>query len=512
MKNKLFVILLMFLAVNSYGQQFSSDFKSIQVNKKLRDFPDKFNLSSPLNACITLINIVVNGKDGLLRSVSTVLNETPEPTAPDSKFNEQEKERILNATIKEVVVFKDSVACCIIELGKSDFSLRVFLLENGKWVNRCEDGRMSLKESYRYCSKFANYFHHELPSFNARAIVPTDTASFVNYIVEKGVNPKEFVLDKLNKNKLVIYGEIHCRKASWDLLGEVVCDKRFTENTGVVFLEMGSDEQADIDKFLANDTIDKELLLDVFREYIFEGWNDKGRFDFMIEIWKLNKKLPANKQIKIIAVDTPRPFSTFHSKADMIKNDEMAGDRDEYMANAVLSYLKSTKDARNALFIVGTGHVCKTLESAGKKLSQKMPNDTYTIFAHAPQTENFNIVSDKIRYGMFDYAFYKSGNQPIAFDLKNSPFGKEPFDGLHNDGFGLYQDNYDGYLFFGPLDKEPKGEILLDLYSEKFVLELDRRCQFYGDSLVGVWGLKELSKKAVIEKVLKDNKSKTRWE
>ena len=234
-------------------------------------------------------------------------------------------------------------------------------------------------------------------------------------------------------------------------------------------------------------------------------------FDFVVSIWQINKKLPADKKIRIIAADTPRPFNTFLTKDDMINNDAKY-DRDEFMENTILNYIKSNKDNRNSLFVVGTAHICKSLESAGKKLSEKMPNDSYAIFVHSPRTDNNKEVSDRIRYGVFDNAFYKSENQPIAFDLKNSPFGKEPFDGLYNDGFGSYQENYDGYIFLGPLDKEPNGEILLDLYSDKFIIEMDRRLRLEDTSLNEDWGLKELSKKAVIEKVLESNNTKTRWE
>lgn len=95
---------------------------------------------------------------------------------------------------------------------------------------------------------------------------------------------------------------------------------------------------------------------------------------------------------------------------------------------------------------------------------------------------------------MFDYAFYKSGDQPVALELKNSPFGNELFDGLYYDGSGTYQDNFDGYLFLGSLDKEPNDECLVDLYSDKFILEMDRRLRLEGSSLKEDWGLNELSK------------------
>ena len=509
MKNWLIFLVVSLMSLMTYGQELPSDFKIFQVNKKIKDFPDTIDLSSPLKSCISYYYISINGQDRLLYRVSTIIHKAdmPDSTIADSKVSEEVKTQYLNITIKEILVYKDSVACAICDIGRPYYSIRCFTLENGKWVNFCEDGRNSISESRIYFVKRANQYLHALPSFNSLAVIPTDTLSYINYLKNNGYDPIEFILDKLSKYKLVMLGEIHRRKVSWDFLKNVVNDERFPRNTGVIFMEMASHKQKDIDKFLANDTIDKELLLNVFREYVDVGWNDKGMFDFIIEVWKINKKLPNDRRIKIIAADTPRPFSSFQSLNDMINNDAKY-DRDEFMASTILNYVNSMEDNRNALFISGTSHICKTIESAGSIISKKILNNSYTIFEHSPRNDD-----GRIRYGMFDYAFYKTGDHPIAFELKNSPFGKEPFDGLYPEGFGRYQDNYDGYIFFGSLDNEPNGEILLDLYSDKFINEIDRRLHLEGTSLKEDWGLKEVSRNAVIKKILENQaQTKTKWE
>jgi hypothetical protein len=296
-----------------------------------------------------------------------------------------------------------------------------------------------------------------------------------------------------------MFGEIHRRKVSWDFLQDVVKDKKFIEKTGVIFMELGADKQKDIDKFLANAFIDNELLLNVFRDYMLVGWNDKGKFDFIKSIWLINKSLPPDKKVKILLIDTPRPPDSYKSKEAMRAN-AVKYDRDEFMADTILNYLKSSNDKRNALFIVGTGHVSEASKSAGAILCKKLPQATYAIFQHSPRVDNIIPIDERLRHGIFDYSFYKFENKPTAFEIKNSPFGKEPFDGLY----------YDGYIFLGSLDNEPNGEILFDLYSDNFIKELDRRYQIMGSSLKDEWELPETSKKAIVEKLLSDNSS-TRW-
>jgi len=512
MRNLIIVFILSILPFRIYSQKNVIDFKTIKINKKVSDFPDSFNLSSPLKSFITYKYILYNGKDRLIRSVSTVINGAfcPDSTAPDSNVDENRKKEILETNIVEILYYKDSIAYVISEVRESRFSVRPFYLINQKWLQRGEDMRNSLQESEQQFKDFAKNDLLELQRINMLSKIPTDTAVFTNYIKNNGCDPKNFLISKLSKFKLVMYGEIHRRKASWDFLQNTAKDPRFAEHVGVIFMEMASHKQKEIDMFFAKDSLDKELLMNVFREYQIGGWIDKGMFDFLVCIWRINKSLPIDEKIKIVAADTPRPFSTFKTREDMDRSDSQY-DRNEFMAKTVINYFKSKTDKRNALFIVGTAHIQKTFNSAGDILEKNMAKDIYRIFQHSPQVTEYSSKYERIRHGIFDYAFYKSGDLPIAFDLENSPFGKEPFDGIGFSNSGTFQDNYDGYVFFGSLDKEPNGELLLDMYSDDFVLEMDRRYQLLGTNLKDAWGLKELSRKGVLDKVLEDH-AKTRWE
>ena len=307
-----------------------------------------------------------------------------------------------------------------------------------------------------------------------------------------------------------MYGDIHFRKWSWDLCREVIKDKRFVESTGIIFMELGSNCQNKINRFLAKDKLDTELLLDVFREYQIDGWDERGKFEFIVDIWKINKNLPLKKRIKIILVDTPRPFNTINSQEELRANRTTEDERNLYMAQTIENYLRH--DDRNTFFTVGTAHICKSLKSAGAILSGKLnKNETYSIFTHSPRMDNRIDIPERIRHGIFDYAFYEIGNKPMAFELIDSPFGKEPFDGFYNEGINSFQDNYDGYVFLGPLDEEPEGEILFDLYSDKFITELNRRYSWYNSNLKDWWELEDSDKKSVLEYLIK-NLPEKRWE
>ena len=417
---------------------------------------------------------------------------------------ESERNFYLNTFIKEFITYKDSVACVISLCPDSSYYIRGFNLEYGKWVNVGEDSGNDLASLRRHFEKIAYSGLLRLRKLLAIDQAPSDSLAFLNYLKEYGKDPVEFILDKIENNELVIYGEIHRRKASWDFCDKVVNNKRFAENAGTVFIEFESNKQQDIDKFFMNDTVDKDLLLNIFRDYLDAGWDDKSRFDFLISLWHLNKVLPDSQKIRVIFVDTPRIFTE-----EGLQNE--IRDRDKYMAEKILGYLDEKSDTRNALFIVGSGHVYRTGKSTGAILARNLTGNMYSVFTHCPRVDDRRIIHERIRHGMFDYAFYRNDDKPVAFELKNSPFGRESFDGLYLDGTGKYQDNFDGYIFLGSLDEEKSPEPLLDMYNENFIIEIDRRYKLRDRDLVNEWGLNELSVKAILD-AIKAEYTPLRWE
>ena len=529
-----FLLLFLFplmLSINSFGQGFSLDFKTTAVNKKISAFPDKYDLSSPLNACVSYNYLIINGRDGLYGSSSSqrIKVYMPDSTAPDMKVTEKRKNYYLNVIIKEVIVYKDSIACAISEYSESFYSIRYLSYENGKWVNAGEDAGSSVEDSRQIFAGNADMFLGYLHRIPVLAAVSNDTLSFINYLKKKGKGPKQFVMDALKTHKLVIYGEIHRRERSWNLCKSIIKDPKFALSTGTVFMELSAHKQNVIDSFLAKEKMDTELVLNIFREVQIDGWYDKGMYEFILEIWKTNKTLPAEKRIKIVAVDIPRPFSTFKTGNEQKKFFDAVGDRNAHMANTIEKYISSNKNTRNYFFIVGAGHVYKSsvpgfasassgaepMGTAGSLLKNKFKAGVvFTIFTHCPITENNGKLHGRIRKGLFDYSFFMTGNKPIAFNLKNNPFGKEPFDALpeisYKSNTGTFADNYDGYIFLGPLDTEPSEYILYELYSDDFVKELIRRATLDKTTIQSWFEIKEASKEAIIAK-FKENEGKTRW-
>lgn len=340
-----------------FGQALSSDFKTISVHKKIGEFADAFDLSSPLTACVSFNYLMIKGRESKmgLASSQRIRAAFPDSEKPDSEVDEKLRAKYLNALVHEVITYKNAVAGVISEYRESLYSIRFMSLENGRWLNAGEDEGTSLADSRKDFLKKAGLFYDYTKRIPVLSRVPTDAAPFAKYLKKEGRDPKAFVLKALAKHKLVIYGEIHRRQWSWDFCRSVLNDRVFPESAGTVYMEISAHKQNDLDAFLAKETLDPELILGVFREMQSGGWPDKGMYEFLLDVWRLNRTLPAGKRIKVVAVDIPRPYSTFRTSEEQEKYFDTVMNRNAFMSETIEKDIRSNRDPRHGLFIVGTG-------------------------------------------------------------------------------------------------------------------------------------------------------------
>jgi hypothetical protein len=263
-------------------------------------------------------------------------------------------------------------------------------------------------------------------------------------------------------------------------------------------MELSIDGQEAFDRFLNNKVKDPEIILDIMRKESLMGWSDKGMFEFILDIWDINSKLPENKKIRIVPIDISRPF--YNSDITRKEYNDYTRNgldyRDFDMANHIEQYIKTSKDKRNHLYIAGYMHTYKSeANGVGSRnvpdkrncisiLSDKLPaNSIFSVISHTPIITNSGSVSGLTRKGIFDYTFAKEGNRPIAFDLKDSPFGKEPLDVVDNRydiKIGTYADCYDGYIFLESLKDEASRYWLPELMRKDFFEEIKKRAALVG--------------------------------
>lgn len=471
--------------------QMPEGFRTEEVNRKTGDFQlDSIDLSSPMSYFLSRAWVCATGRARYWKDISTSKFSFASD-APDESVDSAYVNRVLGEQIDRVITYRDSAAAVVTHTeGEGFYLLNYCWLENGRWVNGGQGLAYDPDGAVNEAVAQLPVHLANLPRIAAIENLPQDVAPFADFLGGVSQSPEEFVLDMLGRYRLVVNGEYHRRKVSWDMLRRLLAMPGFARNTGHLFMELPSWCQPLMDEFMAGTEPDSELILRIFREEQPNGWWDRGEFDFISDLWRLNHSLPEENRIKVTLVDYQIPYSK------VTEDQAEAEDRNTHMADVICSTLAESCDSRGALFLVGCAHAYKSGQAgiasaahgreaqltAGAQLSARLGSDNvFTIYQHSISSDNSGNHREQVRGGMFDRAFALAGNRPVGFRLAGSPFGAEPFDGIHeikyNAATGSYADNYDGYLFLHPLEGEPQSTPLTEIFTEEFVAEMKRRAE-----------------------------------
>jgi hypothetical protein len=416
----------------------------------------------------------------------------------------QDVNRRLNTHILEVRIFQGKYAGVIAKEPSSTkkiFDYRSLEWENGRWLNAGNDRFESLEKARRHFSKMCGMF---VPRPKRPKITDSETylKPFVQFLKDNAEEPKTFVMKVLTQYKIVIIGETHHRPVYWSFNSSLIADTDFPKYVGTIYLELPSNNQDLINKFLDSDKCDKKLVIEMLRNNLWMGWPDQPILDFFATVWKINQNLSSDKKLRIILVDMQRPWEKIYKREDWRQYDV---DRDEYMANNILRDIQDNPiDKRNRLFIVGVGHTALDfdlslfedypLKTAGWHLKEKLgAKNVYSIMQHRCVMTNMGRVDGRLCLGLFDSSFEKLENRPLAFTLEKGPFGEQMYDGQPDiQVWSKYRDGFNGYLYLGCLEDEIFSPLIPDFYTDDFVEELERRHRLmFGKGWAESYGIKE---------------------
>jgi hypothetical protein len=490
------ILLLISVCFSPCYSQALDGFKVDKINRQVKEYQlDSITLSSPLNYYISRAWVRLSGKNKNWQAISSS-KFSYDTNAPDEDVDDQLRSYVMDEFIDYIVTYRDSVATIVTHTeGEGLVMLNNCWIENGKWVNI---GQNIADDNSEAEDKILNQLPvalYNLPRIDVINHIPEDVAPFSEFLSNVNTSPETFILNMLGTHKLVINGEYHRRKASWDMLKRLISIPKFSDVAGCVFMELPSHHQPLIDKFFNDDTLNTDIIIKIFQDEQPNGWWDRGEFEFLCKLWEINRLLPRDKKIRVVLADYQVPYSEIKTREEARESE----DRNSHMADIIANTIAKYDDSRNNLFLVGCAHAYKSNQNglassaygeenqltAGALLADKLGNDNvFTIFQHVIPGDNGGKNRSAIRGGIFDKAFEQNGNRPIGFCMANSPFGREPFDGIYeikyNTATGTYADNFDGYLFLGPLNSEPKAIPLTEIFTEDFVAEMQRRATVLG--------------------------------
>ncbi len=315
-------------------------------------------LDSPLEYYAARSYVRMSGKEGLWAAISSSKFGFDSGMA-DSPVSQEVRRGIFAEEVVSVVSYRDSVAAVIVREAPDYLLLNYCWIENGRWVNGGQDLADDSADMERVLMRKMPRMYADLPRIERVRKLPESVAPFAAFLAGIDESPEEFLMRKLSEHRLVINGEIHRRKVSWDMLRRLIAMPEFPERVGTVFMELPSHRQATIDAFFSADTLDTGKILSVFRDEQLNGWWDKGEFDFICDLWHLNRTLTEEKRIKVVLADYQVQYSAVTEAAPELE------DRNTHMANVIASRIESGNDRRGNLFLVGCAHASKSSVPGG---------------------------------------------------------------------------------------------------------------------------------------------------
>lgn len=301
----------------------------------------------------------------------------------------------------------------------------------------------------------------------------SNVKKYTDFLAEQYLNPKEYVFELFKTNDIVILCEAtHQESTAWDLISDIVVDKRFINSVGNVFTEYGAvSKQSKVDSILnakfANDSLLEKSLAGLM---LHRG---PHFFNFLKNITLLNNSLPDSLKIHEYFTDFDSESEYFPGNTSL--NDRV--DRDSIMAYIVINKFKDIQknDYRKKCLVITNyrhafgsikkdGREINTFDSESSFISKSFPSKTANVMLNSlALTTSVIIPTDKfmvynaIQYGKWDRAFEESKNRPIGFDFKESPFGKDDFDYFPYSYYFpyvtnlKYEDVFTGFIFNRPI-------------------------------------------------------------
>jgi len=311
--------------------------------------------------------------------------------------------------------------------------------------------------------------------------VNAETLKYHDFIKTHSQNPVDYVFSLFDKYDMVVLTErLHPEYSQYELVMNIVGDKRFAAKVGNIYTETGSVSFQDTLNNYLNTVFPDEDSLNKATAFlqrncnaIWPLWGNTNLFDLLKFVNKINGRSADSLKINWYFTDIPVNWETMTPENYKILPRKEK--RDKLMAEHIISVYKNKLEKndrrKKGLVIMNWWHGYGLIRDLNGKKSNhyfNKTNATAFLMDSLPKKAGnvlintailrFGSVSLPIQNGKWDKAFSISGNPNVGFNFENSPFGVDKFDGLTGYSFDnlKYQDVFTGFIFYKPLDQHYK--------------------------------------------------------
>ena len=333
--------------------------------------------------------------------------------------------------------------------------------------------------------------------------INSNIKEYVEFLKTQKLSPVDYVMKLFEEYDIVVLVERdHRELTQYFFITELLADKRFIDNVGNILTEVGvSNIRKDIDSLMHTKDLKgkdlKETVLEIYRNLdYFSIWEKYNYFYLLEELYKINNRLPDEKKINLIPYDVAFSWDTVTNSASYEKFiNNLYQCRDSILGHNINEKFKQIKSSnskrKKVLVILNGGHTVAFRDSALRVkylmknaigyVSQKHPGKTAVVLINGTKIYDDPAPAKLlIQNGKWDAAFKSLGNPNLGFDFNNTVFGNDTFDLFHevegNKKY-KYQDIYNGFIFFHPLNKHQLVCGIPGFVNKDFEDEIIRRFQ-----------------------------------
>ncbi|MBE6255524.1 MAG: RDD family protein [Prevotella sp.] len=324
--------------------------------------------------------------------------------------------------------------------------------------------------------------------------VPRPTANsvsqYVDYLNNNRQDINDYVLGLFEKYDYVVLCErLHKEMTQYDMIYDLVTDSRFVDKVGVVFTEIGCAESRDAYRTLVETTFPNDTLLEKgLASFLMENqtvhllWPNTNWFTFLKRMYYFNHD--REKKVEILFADR-----------NWIDRTELAH-RDSVMADNIIKTIESDS-LKKSLIIMNYRHAFFTPGCCGEYIQRRFPGKVANVMINNVKLDFLSLALGKeiarpdLRHGEWNVAFEQMPTDAFAFDLKDSPFGKDNFDyfalpwAMEN---GMqYQDMFNGFIYYKSLIDHRASVGFNHLFDPENRAKLEERERLLPGYWLGAW-------------------------
>ena len=295
---------------------------------------------------------------------------------------------------------------------------------------------------------------------------------YVDYLkkIEKK-SAKDYILQQFQDHDIVILCERHHSDLSqYELIKEILSNEYFKNNVKNLFTEIGIiNLNPEINNFLQTKGLDSIYVEKKLSEFQLNAsfwslWENYNYHYLLRTIYDLNNN--SDNQISYYPSDVEFDWSQVKNIEDYVREQDFEIEpRDSLMAYNIINKYKELKSQGNtkALVIMNYRHAFKIHTVSNGIINKNTAKYLFDFFGNRATNILINptifIKKDKdyvyslIHNGKWDASFKYLNIKNVGFDFNNTVFGKDNLDMWENNSQYKYEDAFDSFVFYKPVEE-----------------------------------------------------------